>query len=103
MGGLFVVFFIQVITYYFSFYRVIIIGGDTMNKTVLKMIDWYQGSVSGTLNSKCRHTPTCSHYAKEAFETYNFPYAMYLSTKRILTCNPLFKPSYDPVPTKKTK
>lgn len=72
-----------------------------MNKTVLKAIDWYQSSVSGSLGSKCRHKPTCSHYAKEAFETHNFPYATFLSAKRILSCNPLFKPKYDPVPLKK--
>lgn len=72
-----------------------------MKKTALKLIEWYQTSSSFNLNSKCRHKPTCSQYAKEAYEEHSFPYASYLTTKRILTCNPLFKPSYDPVPLKK--
>lgn len=32
-----------------------------------------------------------------------FVKASFLTTKRILTCNPLFKPKYDPVPEKKIK
>lgn len=74
-----------------------------MNKTILKMIDVYQSQVSSTLNSKCRHTPTCSNYAKEAYENFSFPVASFLTAKRILTCNPLFRPSYDPVPINKKK
>lgn len=72
-----------------------------MNKTILKLIDIYQDSVSESLNGKCRHTPTCSNYAKDAFEKHNFVTAYILSTTRILTCNPLFRPSYDPVPLNK--
>lgn len=72
-----------------------------MNKTVLKMIDVYQKEASGSKGFKCRHTPTCSNYAKECFENFNFFKAFYLSSKRILSCNPLFKPKYDPVPLKK--
>ncbi|MCR1809113.1 membrane protein insertion efficiency factor YidD [Haploplasma modicum] len=68
-----------------------------MNKTVLKLIEVYQGDVSSNLNGKCRHNPTCSNYAKEAFENYNFFKAFFLSSKRILSCNPLFTPKYDPV------
>lgn len=68
-----------------------------MNKTAIKLIERYQGDISHTLNGKCRHMPTCSNYAKEAFKTYAFPKAFYLSTKRILSCNPLFSPKYDPV------
>lgn len=74
-----------------------------MNKTILKMIEVYQSSVSGTLNTKCRHTPSCSNYAKEAYENHNFIYASFLTSKRLLSCNPLFKPSYDPVPLNKKK
>lgn len=72
-----------------------------MKKTVLKMLDYYQSNVSPNWNFKCRHNPSCSNYAKEAYETHNFLYASFLTTKRILTCNPLFKGSYDPVPKKR--
>ncbi|MFA7422327.1 MAG: membrane protein insertion efficiency factor YidD [Acholeplasmataceae bacterium] len=74
-----------------------------MNKVAIKLIEWYQKDVSPHSNHKCRHTPTCSQYAKTSFERFNFVKASFLTTKRILTCNPLFKPKYDPVPEKKIK
>lgn len=74
-----------------------------MKKTAIKMIKWYQVKISPTKRTKCRHNPTCSAYAIEAYETHNFFYASLLTTKRILTCNPLFKPKYDPVPPKRIK
>lgn len=74
-----------------------------MNKTVLKLIDYYQEEISAKSEPRCRHTPTCSNYAKEAYENYNFFSASFLTVKRILTCNPLFKSSYDPVPVKRVK
>jgi putative membrane protein insertion efficiency factor len=77
--------------------------GDFMNKAAIKLIEWYQKDISPNSNHKCRHTPTCSAYAKTAYERFNFFKASFLTTKRVLTCNPLFKPKYDPVPEKKTK
>lgn len=74
-----------------------------MKKTALKLIEWYQKDLSGSKNVKCRHNPTCSNYAKESFKRFNFFKASYLSLKRILSCNPLFKPKYDPVPEKRNK
>lgn len=74
-----------------------------MNKTAIKLIEWYQKDVSPHSNHKCRHTPTCSQYAKISYERFNFVKASFLTTKRILSCNPLFKPKYDPVPEKKIK
>ena len=73
------------------------------NKPVIKAIDWYQKNISANTPPRCRHTPTCSSYAKTAYGRFNFFKATYLSTKRILTCNPLFKPKYDPVPEKKKR
>ncbi len=74
-----------------------------MNKNAIKLIEWYQKDISPHSNHKCRHTPTCSSYAKTAYQRFNFVKASFLTTKRILTCNPLFKPKYDPVPEKKLK
>jgi len=71
-----------------------------MNKTIIKLIEIYQSDVSPNNNSKCRHIPTCSQYAKESYERFNFVKASFLTTKRILSCNPLFKPRFDPVPEK---
>jgi hypothetical protein len=74
-----------------------------MNKNAIKLIEWYQKEISPNSNHKCRHTPTCSAYAKTSYERFNFIKASFLTTKRILTCNPLFKPKYDPVPEKKVR
>lgn len=76
---------------------------NPMNKLPVKMIEWYQKSISPYTNHHCRHTPTCSQYGKEAYQRFNFFKASFLTGKRILTCNPLFKPRYDPVPEKKIK
>lgn len=78
-------------------------NGENMNKLPIKMIEWYQKNLSGHKQHRCRHTPTCSVYAKECYVRFNFFKASFLTTKRILTCNPLFKPKYDPVPEKKLK
>lgn len=74
-----------------------------MRKLALKLIDWYQKKISPNTKPRCRHSPTCSNYAKEAYTRFNFVKASLLTTKRVLTCNPLFKPKYDPVPEKKVK
>jgi uncharacterized protein len=74
-----------------------------MEKRSVKLIKWYQKNVSPNKHFVCRHKPSCSNYALGCFERFSFPKAMYLSTKRVLTCNPLFKPKYDPIPEKKEK
>lgn len=74
-----------------------------MKKTFIKLIEWYQRDLSSSKNVKCRHKPTCSAYAKESFKRFNVFKASFLSIKRILSCNPLFKPKYDPVPEKRNK
>ncbi len=74
-----------------------------MNRLAIKAIEWYQKNISAHTKPSCRHTPTCSHYAKTSYERFNFFKATFLTTKRVLTCNPLFKPKYDPVPEKKKR
>ena len=74
-----------------------------MEKKSVKLIKWYQNSISSNTQPRCRHKPTCSNYAIGCYERFNFVKASYLTTKRVLTCNPLFKPKYDPVPEKKKK
>lgn len=74
-----------------------------MNSIPIKAIKWYQKNISQTKGTHCRHTPTCSQYAVTAFERFHFVKASYLTTKRIISCNPLVKPKYDPVPEVKIK
>ena len=73
-----------------------------MRKTMIKLIEWYQRQSSNS-NPTCRYHPTCSNYAKEAYQTHNFFYASFLSVWRILRCNPLSKGGYDPVPKPKKR
>ena len=69
-----------------------------LNDKALKFIDSYQKNKDPN-NKKCRFIPTCSQYAKEAYSKFNFLKASYLTTKRLLKCNPLTKMgTYDPVP-----
>jgi peroxiredoxin Q/BCP len=71
-----------------------------MKKLAVKLIELYQENTKNSMPT-CRYHPTCSNYAKEAYQTHNFVYASLLSTWRILRCNPLSKGGYDPVPKKK--
>lgn len=74
-----------------------------MNKLMIKLINLYKKATQNT-NPTCRYHPTCSTYAKEAYQKHNFFYASWLSFYRILRCNPLCKGGYDPVPkTRKEK
>lgn len=74
-----------------------------MRKFAIKAINFYQKGISPRRPGKCRFIPTCSEYAKECYQNFNFFYASFLTTKRILKCNPFHKCGYDPVPLKKSK
>ncbi|MFA5560891.1 MAG: membrane protein insertion efficiency factor YidD [Acholeplasmataceae bacterium] len=73
------------------------------NKLAIRLIEWYQKKISPHSPPRCRYHPTCSAYAKICYERFNFFKASFLTAKRILKCNPLFKPKYDPPPEKKIK
>jgi len=44
----------------------------------------------------CRFIPSCSIYAKDAFNKYSIPKATILTIWRIIRCNPFSKGGYDP-------
>jgi putative membrane protein insertion efficiency factor len=54
-------------------------------------------------NASCKFYPSCSNYSKEAFEKYNIFYALLLTIRRLLKCNPFSFGGFDPVPEKKGK
>ena len=62
------------------------------------LIKFYRFFISPILGSNCRHSPTCSEYGLIALKKYGVFKGIYLTTKRILKCNSLFKGGYDPVP-----
>ena len=54
--------------------------------------------ISPTLGAgKCRFTPTCSSYSKQAINKYGPFKGGYLAIKRILKCHPWGKYGYDPL------
>lgn len=74
-----------------------------MKKMFIIIIRLYQILISPLSQGKCRFIPTCSNYAIEAINRHGVIYGIYLSTGRILRCNPFNPGGYDPVPEKKEK
>ena len=68
-----------------------------MNKLIIKLIKIYK-SYPSKIHNVCRFTPTCSSYALEAYENFNFFKATYLTIRRLLRCRPFGKYGYDPIP-----
>jgi len=72
-------------------------------KTIIFLITVYQKTLSpdhGWLkarhpNGYCRYHPSCSEYAKQAFQKYGFLKGSYLTVWRILRCNPWSKGGED--------
>ncbi len=58
----------------------------------------YQWFLSPILGASCRYTPTCSTYTIEALKKHGPIKGLYLSIKRILSCNPWGGHGHDPVP-----
>ena len=64
----------------------------------IALIKLYQWIISPWLGSKCRYTPTCSHYGIEALKKYGPIKGLWLTAKRISKCHPWGGHGYDPVP-----
>jgi putative membrane protein insertion efficiency factor len=62
------------------------------------LIRAYRRFISPFTLPRCRFQPTCSAYAEEAVERYGSWRGSWLALKRILRCQPLARPGYDPVP-----
>ncbi len=52
----------------------------------------------GFSSGKCRYSPTCSAYARQAVEKYGIISGGWLAAKRLLKCHPWAEGGYDPVP-----
>ena len=70
-----------------------------MAEFFIKLIQFYQASISPFLPARCRFIPTCSQYAKEAIEKYGAAKGGWLAFKRLMRCHPFSKRDrFDPVP-----
>jgi len=71
-------------------------------RAAVAAIDAYRLAMSPTLAAsglaRCRFTPTCSAYGREAILRYGSPRGFLLSARRILRCNPWAEGGADPVP-----
>lgn len=61
-------------------------------------VKFYQYVISPMIGPSCRYTPTCSAYTIEALKKHGPVKGLWLSIKRILSCNPWGGSGHDPVP-----
>ena len=64
---------------------------------LIKLIKIYKFFISPLLANSCRYSPTCSDYTIEALKTHGFLKGIFLSLKRIMSCNPWGSGGFDPV------
>lgn len=62
------------------------------------LIKLYQWLISPYIGNHCRFTPTCSHFAIEAFNRYGVFKGFSLTAQRIARCHPWHDGGHDPVP-----
>ncbi len=69
-----------------------------INIVLIGLVKFYQYSISPLLPPTCRYTPTCSAYSIKALKKHGPFKGLFLSIKRIVSCNPWGGHGYDPVP-----
>lgn len=74
---------------------------NTIAKLILQVplliIRIYQRVISPLLPNRCRFTPSCSEYTRQAIERYGFK-GLWLGLRRIMHCHPWHPGGFDPVP-----
>ena len=65
---------------------------------VLKVYKTLLSPVFYFLGARCRHEPTCSEYAAEAFRKHRPARAFWLTVSRLSRCHPFGSHGFDPVP-----
>ncbi|HEN21432.1 MAG: membrane protein insertion efficiency factor YidD [Deltaproteobacteria bacterium] len=63
----------------------------------IALIDIYKQFISPFFPSACRFYPTCSTYARHAFNKYGIIKGFFLTLKRISKCHPFHPGGYDPL------
>lgn len=69
-----------------------------MKHLFIKIITFYQKSISPFTPPSCRFYPTCSAYGLEAIERFGALKGGYLTIKRICKCHPFHPGGVDMVP-----
>ncbi|MGI8893886.1 MAG: membrane protein insertion efficiency factor YidD [Bacteroidia bacterium] len=73
---------------------------NLLKKFFILIIRFYKSFISPFLMPACRYTPTCSQYGVEAISKHGPYKGIWLTIKRIMSCNPWGGHGYDPVPEK---
>ncbi len=73
------------------FIRGAALGALKFYKTLLSPVFYFLGA-------RCRHEPSCSDYAAEAFRKHGGARAFWLTLSRLSRCHPLGSHGFDPVP-----
>ena len=60
----------------------------SLSRVAIRIIEGYRRWLSGRLGIQCRFQPSCSTYALEAYQTYNFTTATARTISRVARCNP---------------
>ncbi len=74
---------------------------DLAARVAIALIGVYQASLSHVfafLGVRCRHAPSCSAYAAEAFRRHGAWRGLWLTLSRISRCHPLGSHGWDPPP-----
>jgi len=71
---------------------------NIFNQGAVLVITLYRRAISPFLPRVCRFTPTCSEYSRQAFCTYPFFKALWLTVRRISRCHPFHRGGFDPLP-----
>ena len=69
-----------------------------INKTLIRILKFYQKYLSPVLGQNCRFHPTCSQYALEALKVHGTYRGSILAVKRIIRCHPWGGSGIDNVP-----
>ncbi len=82
-------------------YYMTIMAHRLINDAALGVLKLYKALLSPVfyfLGARCRHEPTCSDYAAEAFRKHGAARAFWLTLSRFLRCHPFGSHGFDPVP-----
>jgi len=72
---------------------------NCLSALAIKCLKAYQLVLSPWIGNQCRFTPSCSHYAIDAYTHFGFIKATWLTIRRLAKCNPWHEGGIDEIPS----